>query len=174
MKKIELSGKYGAGKHALVDDEDYDRLYPHRKWQVDAKGYVVLGYNLETRADALEAGRKYRRKSVYKMHRLVLGVTDALTYVDHIDRNPLNNQKSNLRLATPKQNAQNRKSHRGSSSKYRGVSWYEHCKRWVAYGTLDGKHQVVGYFTDEYEAAVAVHLWRKQHMPFSEEPPPMR
>lgn len=83
MKQIELT----RGKFALVDDADYEWLNQY-KWQCDTKGYAVH-YKLG------------------KMHRCILGLTDPKVFTDHIDRNTLNNQRSNLRVATAAQNKQN-------------------------------------------------------------------
>lgn len=41
------------------------------------------------------------------MHRMIMGVTDRNIFVDHRDRNGLNNQGENLRLVTNQQNQWN-------------------------------------------------------------------
>ena len=63
------------------------------------------------------------------LHRYLMGeVADGLV-VDHIDGNPLNNKRSNLRLLTHSQNALNRKgAELRSKSGILGVSWIE-CKK---------------------------------------------
>lgn len=170
MKKIELNGKRGAGKHALVDDEDYARAVSVR-WHLDSYGYVRYTLYLETYTQAHNAGRKNPRTQALKLHNFILNVpADEIRMVDHVDRNPLNNQKSNLRLVSNLENSQNRKSY--GKSIYRGVAWKSKRERWEATGRLNGVRTYLGSFDDEYEAAMAAYLWRKQYMPFSEEQPP--
>lgn len=73
--------------------------------------------------------------------------------VDHIDGNGLNNQRSNLRIATPSENMRNQRRHADSASKYKGVWKVKDCNRW-AVRLWDGtKRHYVGLFKDEIEAA---------------------
>jgi len=81
--------KATTGENILVDVEDYVLLNRHN-WYVK-NGYAVTILN---------------GKSIY-MHRLVFGLVPSGMVVDHKDMDKLNNQKSNLRLATHKQNAFN-------------------------------------------------------------------
>lgn len=93
-------------------------------------------------------------------HRLVaeffLEDFDKSLQVDHIDGDRLNNHVSNLRMVTAQQNARGyRKPRANASSKYRGVDWVKHAKRWRAKVVSDGKEIYLGHFKDEIQAARA-------------------
>ncbi len=75
---------------------------------------------------------------------------------DHKNRNPLNNQRSNLRLATQKQNSQNKSKRLNTSSQYKGVSWRKEVGRWIAYIVVDGTYKHLGYFPPEQEEEAAL------------------
>ena len=87
---------------------------------IDTKGYRVIKIN----------------KKVYKAHRLIWiyhngDIEDGL-FIDHIDRNPLNNKIENLRLATRSQNGSNATKNITNTSGYKGVSWHKRSKKWMA------------------------------------------
>ena len=48
------------------------------------------------------------------------------------------------------------------TSKYRGVSWHKHNKKWQAQLKIKGKRYHLGYFTDEKQAAKAFKIKIKQ------------
>ena len=73
--------------------------------------------------------------------------------VDHIDNNKSNNRLENLQLISNRQNAS--KDRKGYSSKYIGVSWSKVANKWHARISINGKHEHLGYFSNELEAAEA-------------------
>lgn len=135
--------KLTKGKYAIVDDEDFEFLNKY-KW--------CAGVN---RAGGVFYAKSHVNGRMQSMHRLLLGVTDRWVLVDHINHDTLDNRRSNLRIATQKQNNQNRKSVPNSTSKYRGVSWYNRDKRWVAKIGNGENQKTLGWFKDEILAALA-------------------
>lgn len=123
MKEILLYSQKYPGKVALVDDEDYEKLM-HWKW--------VL-FNDHGRCYAVRHIRINKKSRSIKLHREIIGVTDPKVFVDHIDGDGLNNQRSNIRKCTHAQNMANRRPWKGK--KYLGVSapsnndgWRARCK----------------------------------------------
>lgn len=78
---------------ALVDDEDFESI----------SRYTWHPITREDRS-AIYAATKIAGKNVY-MHRMILNY--PASGVDHRDRNGLNNQRENLRIATQTQNQMN-------------------------------------------------------------------
>lgn len=101
------------------------------------KGYAVTNW-FEGKAQRIYA------------HRLIMKAP-AGWEVDHINRNPLDNRRENLRLATHSQNGAN-KAHPNSASGYRGV--YKASKnRWHARIKVDGRPLYLGSFGSPHDAA---------------------
>lgn len=137
MKRIHLYGKYGKGKFALVDDNNYDMLVKYT-WYVDKNGYAKRSVGLKT---------------IY-MHRIICPTKNKLR-VDHIDRDTLNNVKQNLRLVTNSLNMHNRGAQVNSTSGTKGVFWYKNYKKWESQIQIDGKKIRVGYFKLKEDAILA-------------------
>ena len=91
--EIYLGGGLGAGKFAKVSVEDYP-LVSQYSWHLNKSGYAITKI-------------KRRHKA---MHRMILGTTNPYIFVDHMDKDRLNNTRNNLREMTPKENANNMKS----------------------------------------------------------------
>jgi oligoribonuclease NrnB/cAMP/cGMP phosphodiesterase (DHH superfamily) len=132
IREIPLSN----GNKAYVDADDYDRISQY-SWSEAKHGG----------ATAYLGGGRLKPKYAY-MHRMILEAPDN-TLVDHKNRCTLDNRKSNLRLATKKQNAANMD--RGSKKK--GVTWNKANKKWVAQITVDYIMTYLGSFDTEDEAA---------------------
>ncbi len=74
--------------------------------------------------------------------------------IDHIDRNPLDNRRANLRLATIAQNNMNKRSRPGVS-KFKGVIYRARKKLWVARITVNRKRKYIKSCKSEIDAAKA-------------------
>ena len=138
MKEIKLT----QNQIALVDDNLFNYLSQF-KWRCDSHGYAIHSFR---------EGKKV--KSIF-MARLIMG-EPADRMIDHADRNPLNNQKYNLRIATRGQNRSNSVPSIKTSS-YKGVCKIKFNKSNPYMATI--KHNKVshhlGYFKNEQEAALA-------------------
>lgn len=128
------------GKEILADVDDADKLMRY-SWCVSVQGYAVA--NIGTR--------------VVKMNRYILGLDECKgKIVDHINRNKLDNRKSNLRFCTLKENARNVTVAKNSKTQVLGVRKTDHGKfnvRIVADGV---EHHIGNYDTIE-EAVQARH-----------------
>lgn len=140
MKTIPLT----KGFEAKVDDEDYEFLMQW-KWSV-----VQCGRSHYAQRAIWISERKNIK--VY-MHRVLVGVEGL--QVDHIDHNGLNNQKSNLRVATKSENLSYSRLRIDSKSGFKGVSWNSRRKKWES--TIASKRKLyhLGRFSTQIEAAKA-------------------
>lgn len=136
---------------ALIDAADYDELSQY-SWS------AVHGY-------ASRNGPGPNGRTTIYMHRQILGMQpgDGLQ-ADHINRNRLDNRRSNLRVATHALNAHNQMATANGTSRYRGVSWSRLHRKWRATVQLNRKVHHVGLFADEVEAAQAAATFRASHM----------
>lgn len=75
--------------------------------------------------------------------------------IDHIDRNPFNNQFANLREATYSENGRNRGVDARSKSGYKGVTYHTTNKVWNARITHNGKLHHLGSFSEPEAAHIA-------------------
>jgi hypothetical protein len=125
------------GKIAVVDDGDYEwlRLF---KWRYTSGGYAVT-----TVGDTL-----------LRMHRVLLFAPHYFQ-VDHIDGDRLNNQRSNLRLCTRKQNSANRRNQANNKSGFKGVRWHKKHRRWYAHIQASNRLYHLGNFATAEHAALA-------------------
>jgi hypothetical protein len=128
------------GLSVLVDEQDAEWLarYRWRAIRIRHTWYAV-------RDDG---------ETLIYMHREIIGAP-AGAIVDHIDGNGLNNQRCNLRLVTPGENAINAAKRAGCSSRHRGVDWCKSMRAWRARVWCGGREQLVGYYATEKEAAEA-------------------
>ena len=133
MKLIDVSSPKYPNTFVQVDDADFEHLNQW-KWYVSAEKHTAYARR-QKRANGL-------RKDV-SMHREILLPPKNIT-VDHIDGNGLNNQRSNLRLATNSENQRNRAIQSNNTSGYIGVFWRKRESMWIAVIESCGKkHHII-------------------------------
>jgi len=109
---------------------------------------------------------KYGRTSFY-LHRLITGAEKGWI-VDHIDHNPLNNRRSNLRIVTQSENLQNiSRSHIDSRTGIRGVSWSKATQKWEVQMQVNKVRYRLGFYDDIRIAEQVAINARRELMPFS-------
>ena len=97
----------------------------------------------------------YVRTTVNKkdilLHKLLTN-TDSHTIVDHIDRNTLNNKKSNLRIASCSQNGMNKSIQSNNSSGFTGVYYSRKYNKWISTIKINKKTISLGMFLEKVDA----------------------
>lgn len=126
-------------KYFIVDKDDLEITLKYH-WYISTSGYVrSKQYDSVT----------HKRYDI-TLHRMISGAPDEV-YVDHINRDKLDNRKSNLRFCTKKQNNYNKTSNKQSG--YVGVQ--ERYSRYRASITKDGKWINLGTFDTKEGALIA-------------------
>lgn len=146
MTEIQLT----RGKTAIVDDEDFEYL-SQWKWLCTSAGYAARGVHTKVNGK--------RKTKLVLMHRELcpsVGMT-----VDHINLNPLDNRKENLRVATHGQNMFNKPLRRDSSSGVKGVQ--RHGNKWRSTIGFGGKKLRLGSFDNIQDAVNAYNQAALKH-----------
>lgn len=138
------------GKQALIDDADYESASKH-VWYANQKNDLFYA-----------CSDSFERRSVY-LHQFILNYFGGLL-IDHVDRNTLNNQRSNLRLCTKSQNLMNRGPTIVNNSTYKGVTWVAKRSIWLAQIKINGKNTFIGHFACPRQAAWAYNHAAKLHL----------
>ena len=122
---------------AIIDFEDIQKCKKY-KWHLGTNGYVYATINKNTHI---------------LLHRYLLNLTSKDNCdVDHINGNPLNNKKINLRIGTHQQNTYNGKISKNNSSNTTGVYYRKDRNKWAAYIHYNYKTYVIGQFDTKEEA----------------------
>jgi hypothetical protein len=139
---------------AVVDRQDAaQRAY---RWHLQ-DGYA--------RRDVKVSVQNWRHIS---LHRALLGLQwGDKRQGDHVNRDRLDCRRGNLRVVSFSGNRQNRTSNKGSTSRYRGVSWAAAHGKWRAAASVDGRDYHLGLFHSEEEAAEVARAFRAEHMPLA-------
>ena len=144
--KYDLSGEYGIGwtnntsNEFYFDLDDYNKIKDYCWYEhINKDGYKALQTNIK-----IDDSNK---RTTIKMHWLIVGKS-----YDHIDRNPLNNKKDNLRPATNQENARNHNKQKNNKSGIIGVYWHNDHKAWVATIVINKRKIHLGESIDKQKA----------------------
>lgn len=100
---------------------------------------------------AFKRGRYYAQKRIdhhiIEMQRFITGAQKG-EYVDHINKDTLDNRSSNLRVCSNAANIRNGKIRINNTSGVTGVSWSKERKKWSAYIKVGYKKIDLGGFDD--------------------------
>ena len=140
-----------SGRSFVIDQDDAWILDDFPTVFMTKMGYVYL--------------RRIRNKKIenFLLHRLVMCAGDGMK-VDHINGNPSDNRRSNLRVCTHLQNMANQKKRQGSRSKFKGVTATGNRKNpWQACIKINYEKIYLGVFPTEEAAAFAYDRAATKH-----------
>ncbi len=132
------------GYVAIVDEQDADLAA--LKWHTTISGKRPYA------ATNIKVNQRYRLKKLHRfiMERMIKRTLVELEYVDHVDNNPLNNTRSNLRICTFSENVRNKSRYQRNKVGIKGV--YMRGNKYRAQIQIDGRKIMLGSFNTEEEA----------------------
>ena len=133
--------KSSSVKKILIDIEDKDIVY-NFYWQLNCNGYPMTRTN---------------GKKIYLYH-LIL---NSDTLVGHINHNPLDNRKENLRICTPSDNNLNQSISKRNTSGVTGVSFSQRENKWRARIQYE-YNEYTKFFNTKEEAIKQRQEWEKE------------
>jgi hypothetical protein len=141
------------GLFSLVDDDDLATAVAAGSWSAHDCGGGSKIYARRTVRDS--SGQR-----TISLHTLLTG----WPMVDHVNGDGLDNRRSNLRPASPRQNNANLRLARNNTSGFKGVSFHKQTGRFRAALNTNGKCIHLGLFSTAEEAAhaydvAAIQLW---------------
>lgn len=142
------------GKIAVVDAADFEAL-SHWNW------FAMRSHPRRANCKWY-AARRDEQKHWVTMHRMIIGALPGVL-IDHRDGDGLNNRRTNIRIASPTGNAQNRRPRVGNTSGFKGVSWDSRAERWHVQIAINGKNTHVGHFDLKEDAARAYDVAALRH-----------
>lgn len=119
---------------------------------INSKGYYSINFNFKGKF-------KHCRLHWLVWYRAYGELPAKGYFIDHIDRNPLNNDLSNLRLSTHQENCRNR-SRPANAAGARGV--YKRGNRYRVQLTINGKRESFGTYEDLETASMIAEQKRSE------------
>lgn len=121
----------------VIDKDDLQLVMSLGPWSLHNQGYVMRSFH-----------------GVYFLHNLLNPPTNGLEN-DHIDRDRLNNSRSNLRLVTHQQNTYNQGLKTSNTTGCPNVSWDKEKEMWIVRIRINGEKKFIGRYRD-FELACKV------------------
>lgn len=131
------------GHEAIIDVEDVPLVLWKNFRSSYSSGENWL-YAKTTIIDDGVASDKY-------LHTIIMNTPPGM-YIDHADRNGLNNRRSNLRVCTPSENQRNKGPHKNNKLGLKGVFYHKREKAFVAAIRINGKYKQLGLFKNPEDA----------------------
>ena len=133
--EIVLYDKYGNEAARAIIDLEYIDSVKQYKWHLLSSGYA------------------YSTK-LGLLHRYIVNPSEDMV-VDHINRNPLDNRRDNLRVCTQHENIFNTSMQCNNTSGVIGVTWDKSRNKWIAQIQINGKNKHLGRYNTKEEAIEA-------------------
>lgn len=131
------------GRVAIVDASDYAMLSAYT-WHASEKGYASGTVNLDG------------KRVTVRMHRLLMGLLNGdPRQIDHINGDPTDNRRCNLRICTLADNNRNRKAQKTNTTGLKGVHMDKETGFFISQIQNQGKKVYLGYYKTAEEAHAA-------------------
>lgn len=140
--QYDLSGEHGIGYtfngiRVFFDKEDFWKI-KDKCWYISKAGYLF----------------SKRKTGTFLMHRVIMELPEGCKdVVDHLNHNPLDNRKNNLRVTTQGKNCYNKSKQSNNTSGCPGVTFDKSKNKWVAFISYASKNIFIGRY-EKYEDAV--------------------
>ena len=143
-------------KNVFTDEGDYLKVYDKDEYfLLDKEDAHILNYRycgiFKDSFGARYVQLKILNKRVF-LHNLLMNPSKEQV-VDHINGNPLDNRRCNLRLCSFSDNLKNKKTYKNNRLGVRGVSYNKQEGKYVARIQVDKKPIFLGYFDTIDEAS---------------------
>ena len=120
----------------IINEDDYENHVKDKSLYLSNKGYAM--------------------QNNIGIHRIIMNIIDNKdVQIDHINSNPLDNRRENLRIVTAQQNAYNKKVFKNNKTGYTGVHLYKPTGKYMAYIKAANKRKHLGYYKTKEEAYIA-------------------
>ena len=148
--ELEITNTNNITFSTYIDKEDYPRVKQF-KWTLS-----IHGDDIRVFCSSGQLNRMY-------LHQFLIGKTTPGQVIDHIDRNPLNNCKNNLRVVNRSINSTNAKPRIENKSGIRGVYYRKERPKiskpaWICEWSENGKRHTRSFSTAKYGEEEAFRL----------------